>query len=265
MAIASERGTQERDRRDDNGCERSSTKNKIHSKSPKYRKCNQKDETINHIDSECPALAQNQYKKRHDTAARAVHWSLCKKYQMPCSNKWYEHQPQPVSEIENAKLLWDYGIRTDRVIPAHRPDLTLVDKTINEVSLIDIAVPWDSGAEQKEQEKRDKYQDLRIELRRLWEIVPLIVGALGTIPKSLKRNLEELGADVAPGLLQKSVVLDTEEGWTPREAGRSLENPHNKVPACNSCDEAQKKIIIIVKTIIKILIITTTAIIIKKK
>ena len=43
---------------------------------------------------------------------------------------------------------------TDRVIPAHQPDLILVDKTINKVSLIDVAVPWDSGAEQKEQEKK---------------------------------------------------------------------------------------------------------------
>ena len=41
------------------------------------------------------------------------------------------------------------------------------------------------------------------------EIVPIIIGALGTIPKSLKRNLEEVGADVAPGLLQKSVLLET--------------------------------------------------------
>ena len=54
---------------------------------PKCRKCNQKDETINHIPSACPALAQNQYKKRHGTVARAVHWNLRKKYQMPCSNK----------------------------------------------------------------------------------------------------------------------------------------------------------------------------------
>ena len=103
------------------------------------------------------------------------------------------------------KLLWDYSIKTDRVIPAHRPDLILVDKTVNKVSLIDVLVPWDSRVEQKEQEKRDKYQDLRIELRRLWdkpvEIVPLIIRALGTIPKPLKRNLEELGADVAPRLL----------------------------------------------------------------
>ena len=73
---------------------------------------------------------------------------------MPCSNKWYEHQSQPVTENENAKLLWDYSIRTDRVIPAHQPDLTLVDKTIKKVSLIDVEVPWNSRAEQKEQEKK---------------------------------------------------------------------------------------------------------------
>ena len=97
----------------------------------KCRKCNQKDKTINHITSECPTLAQSQYKKRHDTVAIAVHWNLCKKYQIPCNNKWYEHQPQPVTENKNAKLLWDYSTRTDRMMPAHRPDSTLVDKTNN--------------------------------------------------------------------------------------------------------------------------------------
>ena len=65
----------------------------------------------------------------------------------------------------------------------------------------------------RSKKKRDKCQELRIELKRLWgkpvEIVPIIIGALDAIPKSLKRNLEELGAGVAPGLLQKSVVLET--------------------------------------------------------
>ena len=75
---------------------------------------------------------------------------------------------------------------------------------------------WYLGTQEqsrRSKKKRDKFQDLRIELRRLWdkpvEIVTLIIGALGFIPKSLKRNLEEIGADVAPGLLQKSVVLET--------------------------------------------------------
>ena len=181
--------------------------------SPKCRKCNLKDETINHIASECSALAQNQYKKRHDTVAKALHWSLCKKYDLPCNNKWYEHLPEKVIENEDARLLWDYDIQTDRVIQARRPDLTLVDKTKNRVSLIDVSVPWDSRVEEKEREKIDKYQDLRLELRRLWEmpveVVPIIIGALGTIPRNLKRNLERLEAKVAPGLMQKSVVLET--------------------------------------------------------
>ena len=75
---------------------------------------------------------------------------------------------------------------------------------------------WFLGTQEqsrKSKKKRDKYQDLGIELRKLWdkavEIVQIIIGALGTIPKSLKRNLDELGADVATGLLQKSVVLET--------------------------------------------------------
>ena len=127
--------------------------------SPRCRKCNQKYEIINHIASECPELAQNQYKKRHDTVAKALHWILCKKYQMPCDNKLYEHQPQPVPENDNTKLIWDYSIRTDRVIPAHLPNFTLVDKTNNKVLVIDVVVPRDSRAEQEE-EKRDKYQNL---------------------------------------------------------------------------------------------------------
>ena len=62
---------------------------------------------------------------------------------------------QQMTENGNAKLLWDYSIRTDRVITAHQPDLTLVDKTVNIVLLIDVAVPWDSRAEQNEQERKE--------------------------------------------------------------------------------------------------------------
>ena len=41
---------------------------------PKCRMCKQNNETISHIVSGCPKLAQMEYKKRHDNVARAVHW-----------------------------------------------------------------------------------------------------------------------------------------------------------------------------------------------
>ena len=37
---------------------------------PKCRMCEQNNETISHIVSECPKLAQKEYKKRHDNLAR---------------------------------------------------------------------------------------------------------------------------------------------------------------------------------------------------
>ena len=93
-------------------------------------------------------------------------------------------------------------------------DLILVNKENQKVSLIDVAIPWDTRVVEKGREKVEKYQDLKMEIRRLWraevEVVPIILGALGLIPDDLKRNLGKVGCtDLEPGLLQKSVLLAT--------------------------------------------------------
>ena len=42
---------------------------------------------------------------------------------------------------------------------------------------------------ENEQEKVDKYQDLAREFKRLWKaearVIPIVIGALGTIPRGL--------------------------------------------------------------------------------
>ena len=52
--------------------------------------------------------------------------------------------------------------------------------------IIDVAVSGDAKVELKEKEKIDKYQDLAKELRKLWKVktrvVPIVIGALRTIP-----------------------------------------------------------------------------------
>ena len=44
----------------------------------KCRLCGDRDETINHIISECSKLAQ-EYKTRHNWVGKAIHWKMCKK------------------------------------------------------------------------------------------------------------------------------------------------------------------------------------------
>jgi len=111
------------------------------------------------------------------------------------------------------KILWDMNIQTDHVIEHRRPDIVVVDKDNKRALLIDIVVPADARVEEKEREKMDRYQDLARELKRLWnvetKVIPIMVGALGTVPKGLEKNLEKAGSNVAVELLQKAALLGT--------------------------------------------------------
>ena len=41
------------------------------------------------------------------------------------------HNPAPVLENDSHKLLWDFNIQTDQLIPARRPDLIIINKKEN--------------------------------------------------------------------------------------------------------------------------------------
>lgn len=182
---------------------------------PKCRLCGQKDETVEHLVSACSKLAQTEYKARHDKVASIVHWHLCKKFGIQTEKAWYMHKAETVCENDQCKILWDFSIQTDRVIQARRPDIVVVDKRKDSVTIIDIAVPADTNIAEKEQEKIMKYQDLRMEVKRLWKkktvtVVPIVVGALGSMPRGLKKNVLALdlkGCECRT--LQKAALLGT--------------------------------------------------------
>ena len=100
---------------------------------------------------------------------------------------WYMHNPAPVLENDSDKPLLDFNIQTDHLIPARRPDLIIINKKTRISKIVDFAVPADHRINLKESEKKDKYLDLTREIKKLWNmkvtIVPIVIGALGTITK----------------------------------------------------------------------------------
>ena len=74
-----------------------------------------------------------------------------------------------------------------------------------------MAIPEDGRVRAKEDEKVEKYQDLAREVRKMWgvrtEVIPIVVGALGTIPMRLKENLRAIGVDTSIELIQRSALL----------------------------------------------------------
>ena len=83
----------------------------------------------------------------------------------------------------------------------NRPDIVVWYKDKKECKIIDICVPLDVNVAKDEKEKRDKYLVLAAGLKRIYEeysfqIIPIVIGATGYVPKSLKTNLLECGFDL---------------------------------------------------------------------
>jgi hypothetical protein len=177
----------------------------------KCRICQERDETTNHILSECEMLAGRNYKWRHDRVCKLIHYETCQKYGLQCASKWWDHVPEKVTENDEVKLLFDFDIQVDRDIHHRRPDIIIFNKKKKEVNIIDVGIPADCRIAKKTSEKQQKYQELKIEISRLWNtktrVTPIIVGALGSIPKGMDKNLKAIDCDHLLPKIQKATVL----------------------------------------------------------
>jgi len=76
-----------------------------------------------------------------------------------------------------------------------------------------VAIPADRNFVQKEAEKKLKYKSLCIEIQRMWNlkctIVPVIIGATGTVTRSLRKNLEAVPGKHSIDSPQKSAIIGT--------------------------------------------------------
>ena len=186
-----------------------------HDCSPMCRLCNEKEESAMHIASGCKVLAERQYKLRHDLVGRRVHWALYQKYKIDCNKNWYEHTPErvTVSKDGQVEILWDVEIETCKKVKHNRPDIVIKEKGTNKWIFVDVSIPMDHRVVDKENEKIEKYLDLATEVKRdhhvKVEIIPIVIGALGTIPKRLSKYLVDLGVRDIVGGAQISVLICT--------------------------------------------------------
>ena len=79
--------------------------------------------------------------------------------------------------------------------------------------IVDFAVSADHRIKLKECEKKDKYLDLARELKKLWNmqvtIIPIVIGAFGTVTKGLSKGLEDLEVGGRVETIQTTALLKT--------------------------------------------------------
>ena len=79
---------------------------------------NVSNETVSHILNMCPKLNTNNYLKRHSNVAAILHRNICQHYGTKTSKTPWKHSPEPKTENKEVKVLWDFEIRTFKVICA---------------------------------------------------------------------------------------------------------------------------------------------------
>jgi len=107
---------------------------------------------------------------------------------------WYEHVPKSVETSQGFKvnILWNQQTQTDRNIPNNKPDIIIRDNEKGTCMLIEVTISGDRNVIKKEAEKILKYNDLTIEIQRMWnvktEVIPIIIGATGKIREQHPRK-----------------------------------------------------------------------------
>ena len=121
-----------------------------------------------------------------------MHWLLCKKHHLQCSDKRYTHTHtqththththQSIHKNGVYKILWDFNIQTDKAIEHRHQGIVCINKQKRQSQIIHVAIPGDQN--KATLKKIDKYQDLRIELQKVLNakvvIILVVTGAPDT-------------------------------------------------------------------------------------
>ena len=96
------------------------------------------------------------------------------------NEKWCKHEPQTVTEKDNITILWDMPIQTDHEMKTNRPDIVIKNKQEKSCLLVDMSIPTEKNPSVKVTEKLSKYNNLEIEVERMWGMkattIPVVIG-----------------------------------------------------------------------------------------
>jgi len=145
-----------------------------------------------------------------------LHFNICKETGVQLDKKhWYENVRKSVETGQggNVTILWNQQVQTDRTIPNNKPDTIIRDNEKRTCMLIDVVILRDRNVIKKEAEKILKYKDLTIEIQRMWnvktKVIPVIIGATGTISKSFRKYVSNIPGNHKVKELQKTAILGT--------------------------------------------------------
>ena len=188
-------------------------RNKDRTTNSKCQLCETQEETVLHVFGACPSLSTNLYiSTRHHNVGQIIVEEVLKQ-----ENKDHQQRKRPESVIKTPtkETWWNIPLTTTNKVECNCPDVLVWEKESKLSHVIEISIPLDFNTSNRQIVKMDKYMPLVSKMQQMYQnykfqIIPVIIGCLGAIPKSLVRNLKKLGFDEPKQVtrrLQKTALL----------------------------------------------------------
>ena len=167
------------------------------------RLCNNGQESVKHLLSNCAELAKKLYIQRHNNVLKCFFFEMLKKLELiEDTPQWFSSvEVKPQYENEKYLVNWDipeYSGRDGETIrDSARPDGKIVMKEEKKIFLVEQTVPWITNRDEKYELKKEKYNDvqsfLRLEnLGSEVDQITLVIDVFGGYSENLCKNIEKV-------------------------------------------------------------------------
>ncbi|TBU07020.1 hypothetical protein CWI38_2467p0010, partial [Hamiltosporidium tvaerminnensis] len=160
--------------------------------------------TVDHLATRCEKILGHDYTRRHNEEVRCLHLLLLNRYKFKSSKRIRSHSVQEILDNEYAEIRVDTRIKTDVKIRNNRPDIFILDKKKNKITLIEVGITSQDSLQIVETEKLKKYDLLANELGLIYrcsvEIIPYVMTWDG-----ITRNTHECRGIIQSIVLKKTV------------------------------------------------------------
>ncbi|TBU12792.1 reverse transcriptase, partial [Hamiltosporidium tvaerminnensis] len=221
--------------------------------------CGKSGKTVDHLATRCEKMLGHDYTRRHNEVVRCLHLLLLNRYKFKSSKRIRSHSVQEILDNEYAEIRVDTRIKTAVKIRNNRPEIFILDKKKNKITLIEVGITSQDSLQIVETEKLRKYDLLANELGLIYkcsvEIIPYVMTWDGIVTKYHKSHLKRLEipmnveAYIQSIVLKKTVEiiffdrrrglesgLNAEESWERAsmapfisQGGTTLEEPTNNI------------------------------------
>ncbi|TBU11988.1 hypothetical protein CWI38_0947p0010 [Hamiltosporidium tvaerminnensis] len=173
--------------------------------------CGKSGKTVDHLATRCEKMLGHDYTRRHNEVVRCLDLLLLNRYKFKSKKRIRSHSVQEILNNEYAEIRVDTRIKTDVKIRNNRPDIFILDKRKNKITLIEVGITSQDSLQIVETEKLRKYDLLANDLGLIYkcsvEIIPYVMTLDGILTKYHKSHLKRLEIPTNVEAYIQSIVL----------------------------------------------------------